>query len=171
MRSLSPDLFAVLLDASRTSLEELTITRTGGFREFVKPRPEYRNVTDATVYMPGLRNITLGISYPSRDESTWPCIDDAMVIMELASTSALQSLNIQFSSFVLAQLAEDLPGVSDHPSLRLFEQSIARFVARQTAVSLLPEHRRKNRDGFWTPVLSKVFPLLYGQGKLRGSGP
>ena len=160
---------AVLLDASRTSLEELTIDPTEGFRAFVRPRQEYRNATDVTTYMPNLRAITLGILHESRDESTWPCLDDATAILDMACASSLAFLDIEFGSPFLAQLADNLPNGLDHPSLGPFEQSIARFTARETAVSCFSQYRRKNRESFWNPILAKAFPLLDGQGNLRKS--
>ena len=170
MRYLDPDLAAVLMNASRNSLQELTIAPAParGLREAIKPLQDCRNDTDDMPYMQSLRTITFDIFHPSFDGSTWPSLDDAVVILDLASAGSL-ALNVEFSSPSLLQIANDLPSISEHPSLRLFEQSIVRLIARQTAVSFSPKRRRKNRDGFWTPALAKAFPLLYRQGRLRES--
>ena len=156
------------MDASRSSLQELTITAVYGLRKVMKHLQDYRNVTDDTPYMQKLRTITLDILYASSDGSTWPCLDEAVGILDMASASSL-ALNIEFSLPLLTNIIGELPSVSEHPSARLFEQSITRFTARQIAVSCLPDRRRQNRDGFWTPLLAEVFPLLYRQGKLKES--
>ena len=156
------------MDASRSSLRELTIARVDGLREVMKPLQDYRNVADDMPYMPTLRTITLDILYASRDRSTWPCLDEAVAILDMASASSL-ALNIEFGLPFLTHIIGEMPSVSEHPSLRLLERSIARVTARQISVSCLPEYRRKNRDGFWIPVLAKAFPLLYKQGKLGES--
>ena len=159
MRYLHPNLAAVLMDASRSSLRELTIAAVEGLREVMKPLQDYRNVSDGTPYMPNLRTITFEILYLDRDGSTWPCLDEAVAVLDMAYSSSL-ALNIAFGEPFLPQIANDLPSVSEHPSLRLFEQSIARLTARQTTFSFLPEYRRRNRHGFWTPVLAQAFPRL-----------
>ena len=168
MRYLHPNLAAVLMDASRSSLRELTIAAVEGLREVMKPLQDYRNFTGDMPYMQSLRTITLNILFPSRDGSTWPGLDDAVAILSMVSASSL-ALNIVFGLLVLTQIANDLPTVSEHPSVKLFEHSIARFTAGQISVSCSSECRRKNREGFWTPVLAKAFPLMYRQGKLRES--
>ena len=156
------------MNASRSSLQELTITAVHGLREVMKPLQDYRNVADGTPYMPNLRTITFEILYLDRDGSTWPCLDEAVAVLDMVYSSSL-ALNIAFGEPFLPCLANDLPNVSEYPSLRLFEQSLARFTASQISVSCLPDRRRKNRDGFWTPVLAKAFPLLHKQGKLSES--
>ena len=167
VHDIPPDLFAVLLNASRISLQELIVTVIEGLQEFAHFSRQYLDATDPTwLKLQILRTMTLRICHPlPRNLPIWP-FDDAVEILDMASTSILAALNVEFGSSVLAQLADDLPQVLDNSSLQWFEQSIFRFTAHQTAVSFLPEHQRKNRSGFWTPVLTRAFPLLYGQGKL-----
>ena len=157
------------MNASHTTLEDLTITPTVFLREISKARPHYPNATDLMpLGMQKLRNMTLRIwwklphNYPACSY-----LDDAVEILDMVSASPLASLNVIFSSYVLAEFADNLPRISENTSLKRFEESVARFAARQTAVSFFPENGRKNRGVFWTPILARAFPMLYGQGKLR----
>ena len=156
------------MDASRLSLQKLTVANIRGLRKVMKPLQDNRNVADDMPYMRSLRTITLEILHLGCDEFTWPCLDEAVGILDMVPASSLVS-NVVFGSHVLALIAHGLPSMSKHPSVRLFEQSMARFSARQISFSCWPQHKRKNRDGFWTPVLAKAFPLLYKQGKLGES--
>ena len=152
---------SVSANASRTELEDLTITASHGFQPFMQTLRNYPNPTDPTLlHMQKLRTLTLriGQTFPHGFISIWPCLDDAVEILDVASARPLASLNGEFSPLLLAQLSHDKPSISDHPSLRRFEQSIVRFFTDQTTVSLCIVGRRRNRDGFWAPVLARISP-------------
>ena len=156
----SSHLAAALLDASHISLQELTMTPTEGLQGLMKTQREHWSMLDPMPYMQNLRTITLRIWDGYSNDSTWPCLDDAVEILEVSSADLVAYLNIEFTSPALAELSDDLPGVLDHPSLRRFERSVAGFTACQTTVSIFPKRRRGNRHVFWTPVLARAFPLL-----------
>ena len=161
-----PALAAILIYASRTSLEELVIAPPGGLQKFLNALRENWSATDTTrMRMQNLRSLMLRISHPPNViTSVWPCLDDAQEILNLASTGNLAVLNVTFSLDMLHELPKNV----DNPSLRLFEQSIARFAVGRTNVSFSAEHWRKNRDASWaTSFFAKAFPGLYGQGKLK----
>ena len=157
-----------MIDASHTSLEELTTGPPIRLGEFLKGRREHWNATHpALEYMQNLRTMTLQIfTLPDRESSAWPCIDNAHGILDVASTSNLGSLILVFSLETLHRLPDSV----DNPSLRLFEQSIIRLTADQTTVSFSTVRWRKNRDTFWaTSFFAQAFPTLNGQGKLKVS--
>ena len=162
MNDLPPDLIAALIHTSRTSLEKLAMAPCKDFQRFQDALRKQGSATDpAPMHFQNLQSLTLRILDPSGS-----CLDYAKEILNLASTSNLAALDVAFSLDVLHRLLEH----ADNPSLRLFEQSIARFAVGRTNVSFSAEHWRKNRDAFWaTPFFAKAFPMLYGQGKLKVS--
>ena len=167
MHSLRPELVAALINASRTSLKELTIEPPKGLQEFLKAQREHWDAIDSVqMHMQNLRSLTLRMSdLPNSWSAVSQCLDDAIGILNITSTSTLVSLDLRFNPSALFQLSESL----GNPLLKIFEQSITRFTARQTIVSLSKEPLRKNRQTFWTPMFARVFPLFYGQGKVRES--
>ena len=162
------DLADVLVHACRTSLEELTITRPRGFHEYMNTQRErWDGMNHAPMHLQNLQTLTLHIQklyHP--DSSTWSDLEDAMEILHIASTSNLASLEMKINPYALLWLPDDLGS----PSLKLFEQSVARFTSCQATVSFSTTPPRKNRDTFWTPILARAFPLLYEEGLLREPG-
>ena len=169
MRDIARDPATILLNASHTSLQELTVTTSGDIqvvgRQYL---PLFQVATRPKLLeQQNLRTMTLQahsqfVTHPP----TLRELGGAIEILGMVSASALEVLEVQFGSSFLAQLVDDIPEVLEKSSLRRFEQSIARFTAGRTAVSFLSSGGRKNRIDFWTPVLARAFPQLYKQGKL-----
>ena len=162
MNSLSKELEVALICANCTSLQELTIEDPQCFDERLHPR---RKLWDAMNLAPMQNLRTLTFRESAKGSVLWYIIV-ATEILDMISTSNLTSLNMVFDSDALRRLSGDLRG----PSLKLFEQSVACFTSRQTAVSFFTTPPRKNRDTFWDPVLARAFPLLHNQGALRQTG-
>ena len=168
MNDIPPVLVVVLVHACRNSLEELTITRPRGFHAFMNTQRErWDGMDPAPMHLQNLQTLTLHIqkSYHP-DSSTWSDLDDAMEILDIASTSNLASLELKFNPHALFKLSDDL----GNPSLKQFEQLVARLTSRQATVSFSTTPPRKNRGTFWTPIFARAFPLLYEKGLLRTPG-
>ena len=168
MNSDSADLAVVLVHACRTSLEELTITPPHGFHEYMDTQREHRDPMGPTpMHLQNVRTLTLHIQDPYNPSySVWSHLGDATEILDIASTSNLASLELKFNPEALLELSDDL----GNPSLKQFEQLVARLTSRQATVSFSTTPPRKNRDTFWTPILARAFPLLYEEGLLREPG-
>ena len=168
MNSICANLAAALIHASRTSLEELTIAPPKGFQKSVSVQREHWDATDPSpMHMQNLQTLVLHIRRPFDPEfSVWLFLDEAMGVLDIASTSKSASLDLRFRPSALLQFSDD----SDNPSLKLFEQSVARFTSGQTTLSFSTPSPRKNRDMFWTPIFARVFPLLYERGPAREAG-
>ena len=168
MKDVDSHLAAALIRASRTSLEDLTITPPEGFQKFVNAQRERQDAVDPLLMH--LQNLRLDLrTFQSHvyQDTVLSSLDDAVGVLDFASTSNAASLNLEFNLVALLHLSDR----SSNPSLELFEKSVARFTSRPATVSFVNIPPRKNRRGtFWAPILARVFPLLYNQGALNEAG-
>ena len=168
MKDIPRVLVVVLVHACRTSLEELSITPPDGFHPFMSTQREHWDGKDpAPVHLQNLRTLTLYIeNMYDPASSNWSHLEDATEILDIASTSNLASLKLEINPYTLLHLPDDL----GDPSLKQFEQSVARLTSRKATVSTSTTPPRKNRDTLWTLILARAFPLLYEKGLLRVPG-